>query len=338
MPDDSLHQPHDKLFRATFSDPANAAAFLRAHLGGPLPALVDWKSLSPLPGSFINPEMSGLEADLLFSAKIGGSDAMFYILWEHQRSEAPLMGLRLLSYMVRIWKRQARERGFSGKLSPILPLVLAQDKDHWKTSTRFHELFTFPQGGWEAVQTCTPDFAFRLLQLVDLPYQEIQGTPEGVLALRSLKAEPLGELLHDLVWDHAVLTGVSREAVERFFRYVLNANVDTEAFRAKVDLQESKHLTQLAMTLADRFRQEGRQEGHQEGRVEGRVEGRQEGLYEGEVLSRRQTLLEVLEVRFGSIPEGLGEMLAAVSDLDRLKALHRTALTSPDLEAFASGL
>ena len=74
------------------------------------------------------------------------------------------MGLRLLSYMVRIWKRQARERGFSGKLSPILPLVLAQDKEHWKTSTRFHELFTFPQGGWEAVQTCTPDFAFRLLQ------------------------------------------------------------------------------------------------------------------------------------------------------------------------------
>ena len=40
MPEDSLHQPHDKLFRATFSDPRNAAAFLCHHLGGPLPALV----------------------------------------------------------------------------------------------------------------------------------------------------------------------------------------------------------------------------------------------------------------------------------------------------------
>ena len=236
--------------------------------------------------------------------------------------------------MVHICKRKAVERVPLAKFSPILPLVLAQDKDHWKTSTRFHELFTFPQRGWEAVQTCTPDFAFRLPQLVDLPYEEIQGTPEGVLALRSLKAEPMGELLHDLVWDHAVLTGVSREAVERFFRYVLSANVDTEAFRAKVNRQESKHLTQLAMTLADRFRQEGRQEGHQEGLQK----GLEKGLYEGEVLSRRQALLEVLEVRFGSVPEGLGETLAAVSDLDRLRALHRTALTSPDLEAFASGL
>ena len=102
MPDDPLHQPHDKLFRATFSDPRNAAAFLRHHLGGPLPALVDWDSLALLPGSFIDSRMAGSEADLLFSARIGGSDALFYILWEHQRSEAPLMGLRLLSYMVRV--------------------------------------------------------------------------------------------------------------------------------------------------------------------------------------------------------------------------------------------
>jgi len=128
MPDDSLHQPHDKLFRATFSNPENAAAFLRQHLDAPLPALVDWNSLSLLPGSFIDSKMAGSEADLLFSAKIGGSDALLYLLWEHQRTDAPLMGLRLLSYMVRIRKRQVTERGPSARLAPILPLVLAQDK------------------------------------------------------------------------------------------------------------------------------------------------------------------------------------------------------------------
>ena len=39
MPDESLHQPHDKLFRATFSNPENAAAFLRHHLDAPHPPL-----------------------------------------------------------------------------------------------------------------------------------------------------------------------------------------------------------------------------------------------------------------------------------------------------------
>jgi hypothetical protein len=239
------------------------------------------------------------------------------------------MGLRLPSNMVRIWKRQAGEGGPSTKLAPILPLVLAQDNDRWRTSTRFHELFNFPQHGWDAVRDCTPDFAFRLLELVDLPYEDIRGTPEGVLTLRSLKAEPLGELLHSQVWDRELISGVSREAVERFFRYVLNADVDREAFKAKVFAQGSTTLTSAAMTLAEQFRREGHQEGHQQ--------GRQEGLLEG-IASLHRALLEVLEVRFGAVPVGLGETLSTVSDLEKLKALHRAALTSPDLESFASGI
>jgi len=32
MPEDDIHQPHDKLFRAAFSNPEIAAAFLQAYL------------------------------------------------------------------------------------------------------------------------------------------------------------------------------------------------------------------------------------------------------------------------------------------------------------------
>ena len=326
MPDDPLHQPHDKLFRATFSDPRNAAAFLRHHLGGPLPALVDWDSLSLLPGSFIDSRMKGSEADLLFSARIGGSDALFYILWEHQRSEDPTMALRLLTYMVRIWDDQLKKQGRPARLAPILPVVLAQDKDRWKTSSEFHDLFTFPEEIEKMARACTPDFSFRLLQLADMAYEDIHGTPEGILTLRSLKAEPIGELLRSEVWDRDLITGVSREWVERFFRYVLNADVDREAFKARVYSQGSAVLNSAAMTLAEQFRQEGWQQGQQEGRQE------------GEVCSRQQVLLEALEVRFGSIPARLGAALSAVRDLERLKALNRAALISPDLETFASNL
>jgi hypothetical protein len=118
--------------------------------------------------------------------------------------------------------------------------------------------------------------------------------------------------------------------VERFFRYILNANVDRAAFQARVESQESKPLTELAMTLADRIRQEGHRQGLQEGHQEGRLEG--------ETLSRRQSLLEILEVRFGTLPGGLAETISVISDPDRLRALHRSALTCPHLEAFASCL
>ncbi len=52
----------------------------------------------------------------------------------------------------------------------------------------------------------------------------------------------------------------------------------------------------------------------------------------------QRALLEVLEGRFGSVPTGLTETLLAVSDSEKLKALHRAALTSPDLDTFASSL
>ena len=127
------------------------------------------------------------------------------------------------------------------------------------------------------------------------------------------------------MWDRGVIAGVSVEAVERFFRYMLNANVDRQGFDASVKQLHSKNLTELAMTLADRIREEGLETGLQKGRQEG-------------IASLHRALLEVLEVRFGAAPAGLAETLSTVSDLEQLKTLHRAALTSPDLESFALSL
>ena len=57
MPEDEIHQPHDKLFRVAFSNPETAAAFLQAYLDPALVALVDWSSLHVEPGSFIDAQM-----------------------------------------------------------------------------------------------------------------------------------------------------------------------------------------------------------------------------------------------------------------------------------------
>ncbi|MEN9285858.1 MAG: hypothetical protein RLZZ179_3351 [Verrucomicrobiota bacterium] len=96
------------------------------------------------------------------------------------------------------------------------------------------------------------------------------------------------------------------------------------------------------MTLAQQLRNEGRQEGRQEGRNEGRQEGRNEGRQEGErkgsVATGRQAVLEALEIRFGPVPEGLRESIAAIDDPARLRVLHRTAIVSESMEAFAAAL
>lgn len=46
----------------------------------------------------------------------------------------------------------------------------------------------------------------------------------------------------------------------------------------------------------------------------------------------------MLETRFGAVPADRISALNTVIDEDRLKALHRLAITCPDLDAFVAGL
>ena len=318
LPESPLHQPHDKLVKSTFSDPDNARAFLQAHLPNNLVRRMDWTSLSLLSGSFIDPEFAATSSDLLFTAKIDGHPAFLYILFEHQNQEAPLIGLRLLTYMVRIWNDYLRNNPGATKLPAILPLVLAQDSKPWKSSTRFADLIDIPEGVGEDIKKHIPDFEFQLVELYRMPFDKILGTPMGILTLRALKAEKLQALLDDPVWDETLLIQLSPASFEMLMRYILDRDLDKPAFRRKLKTLQNPKLSKNAMSLAEQFRQEGRQEGL--------------------IFSQQQAILEALEIRFQRAPEGLLEEIEAITDSEKLTRLHRAAITSADLESFAAEL
>jgi predicted transposase/invertase (TIGR01784 family) len=318
MPESPLHQPHDKLVKSTFSDPDNARAFLQANLPRKLARRIDWSTLSLASGSFIDPEFAATSSDLLFTAKIDGQPAFLYILFEHQNQEDPLIGLRLLTYMVRIWSDHLRDDPGATKLPPILPLVLAQDNKPWKSSTRFADLIDIPEGAGEELKKHIPDFEFQLVELFRMPYNKILGTPMGILTLRALKAEKLQALLDDTVWDESLLVQLSPACFEMLMRYILDRDLDKPAFRRKLQTLHNPKLSKNAMSLAEQFRQEGRQEGL--------------------ILSKQQDILEALEIRFERVPEGLREEIETIIDAKKLTHLLRAAITSANLESFAAEL
>jgi predicted transposase/invertase (TIGR01784 family) len=324
-----LHQPHDKLVKSTFSDPDNARAFLEGHLPRKLARRIDWTSLTLVSGSFIDPEFAASSSDLLFTAKIDGHPAFLYILFEHQNQEDSFIGLRLLTYMVRIWNDYLRTNPGATKLPPILPLLLAQDNKPWKSSARFADLIDIPEGAGD-IKKHIPDFEFQLVELFRMPFEKILGTPMGILTLRALKAEKLQALLDDTVWDESLLIQLPSASFEMLMRYILDRDLDKPTFRRRLETLRNPQISKNAMSLAEQFRQEGRQEGHREGVLK----GRQEGL----IFSKQQDILEALEIRFERVPEGLREEIESISDSKKLTRLHRTAITSADLESFAAEL
>ena len=88
--------------------------------------------------------------------------------------------------------------------------------------------------------------------------------------------------------------------------------------------------------------QKGLQKGIQKGLVEGRQKGRQEGLVEGLekgiVQTARESILDVLDTRFGQVPDSVREPVNAIGSERTLKELHRRAILTPSLEEFQAAL
>ena len=326
MPEEPIHQPNDKLLKATFSNPDNARAFFQNYLPQQISDAVNWNSLSLESSSFVDPQFAASESDLLFSLKLHQSDAFLYLLFEHQSTEDPRMALRLLSYMLRIWERFAAAHPAPAKLPAILPIVLAQGKRPWRTAPRLEDLLDLPVEIADIIRPWQPTFVYHLLELVRIPYDKLAGTPEGILTLRALKAEPLNELLSDPLWEESLLFAISESALERIVRYVLNADSNVSLLKERIRKIHSKPLQNKTITLADQLKQEGKRE------------GRREGLSEGHLLALRLSVSRALEIRHGSCPLGIREALESIEDPKRLEQLHEGAIRADSLESFAQTL
>jgi predicted transposase/invertase (TIGR01784 family) len=266
MPPKDLHQPHDKLFKAGFSVPANTAAFLAAHRPSGLVEAVSWDSLQLEPGSFIDETFQHCESDLLFSTTLNGSPVLVYLLFEHQRQNDPWIALRLLKYQIGIWEQFRSKQPQATRLPLIIPVVLAQNANHWEISTQFADLLDLSPEQIDQLSQWLPCWTFRLIQLADLPFDKILGTPAGIMVLRTLKAEQTHQLLAPSVWDETLLSQLPSSLVKTLLTYIFHAgSVDKQAFMNNVVEVTKAELKYTAMTLAQQFHQEGLQEGLQKG-------------------------------------------------------------------------
>jgi flagellar biosynthesis/type III secretory pathway protein FliH len=164
------------------------------------------------------------------------------------------------------------------------------------------------------------------MQLAEMPYEAIPGTPTGILILRVMKAYKQNALLDEAVWDEVLLSAVPSQIFEFVLRYILDGEIDKDAFETNLKKLKNPQTQNTAMTLAQRYRQEGRNEGRQEGWEKGLLKGHQDNV------------IKALEIRFERVPEGLEEAIREVTDETHLSQLLRAAIQSADLEAFSASL
>jgi hypothetical protein len=120
--------PHDALFKAAFSKPRHARGLLRSLVPEPLGRRIDWSTLRLESGIAVGDEdLDEQRMDLVFSICARAPKkrrVLIYVLAEHQSKVDPWMVLRLLGYLVAIWKGYRAQRPRAKKLPAILPIVV----------------------------------------------------------------------------------------------------------------------------------------------------------------------------------------------------------------------
>jgi hypothetical protein len=319
---------HDAFFKEMLSRPEHAASLLRQILPATLVARIQFDSLAPCAGSYVDDALKERHSDLLFSVPIDGRPALIYILFEHQSTVDGLMSFRLLRYEVRIWERWLRDHPGALELPVILPVVLHHSVTGWTGSTAFQDLLDADEATLADVAPYVPNFQFVLEDLSHETDEHLRARAITALARLSLWCLRHAREPWELVDHFGAWAGLAREvrrapngmaALVLIMRYIFATNepAEPEALVQRLLAAVGEEGKEEIMTAADQLMERGRAQ----------------GLVQG----RREVLLDQLRERFGALSDATVARVTAAGTTE-LQAWSKRVLTAPALsDVFAAG-
>jgi hypothetical protein len=210
--------------------------------------------------SFIDAQFVQSEADLLFSVTVAGQPGYVYFLFEHQSTPDTFMMLRLLGYMVRVWKSFHRKSPERDRLPVIIPMVLFHGPKGWQAPLSFRSLVDLPA---ESFAPYTPAFECELYDLSPWGKDQLAGGAvirilgDLLGACGRPDAEDRVRRAFDTLNELLNAPGFARY-LEIFFRYVLHVfDIPKERLRELVAETLQRDVTEWIMTTYEQLKQEG---------------------------------------------------------------------------------
>ena len=117
--------------------------------------------------SYVLPDFSEQESDILYKVNLKEKEIIFYILFEHQSTVDHSMSIRLLFYITDLYrdyikdfdKGEIKKKGF--RLPAVVPIVFYDGEDRWTATRRLREKIL----GFEEFGNCVIDFEYILIDL-----------------------------------------------------------------------------------------------------------------------------------------------------------------------------
>ncbi len=326
-PEQLIRQFHENGLKLLLYDAANVRDLVT--LRDPTRAArIDFARLTVDPTSYVAADYRHLCSDLVlkvpYRTRLAGRPRTLtlYLLLEHQSEPDVLMALRVLEYLVHIYKGQVRAATRGGRphtdfrLQPVLPVVLYTGERSWETLTSLAELV---EGGGEDFADVVPQLRPLFLNLAAVPAKELEtsggyfGWLLELIRLRHAPADEFRSTTSRVIGHLEAMAEVERERWLLFLSYIGTMIHQERARPEHPELYElignsirsdtrRREVETIMETMADYLR----------------AEGHKEGRRAGEIHSRQQTLVRLLRRRFGRVPRATEQLIRATQDTTRL--------------------
>jgi len=319
-----VSNPHDRFFREIFSRRATLQEFVRRYLPREVVRGLDLRTLAPVDGSFVDPDLRLHEADLVCRVALtSGERAYLYLLFEHKSQPDRFVALQLLRYLTKLWD-QEQKHSRKLPLPTVIPLVFYHGRRRWTVAAEFSALFQCP----DHLAPYVPSFRYELIDLSGYSDDQIRGgvlLRVGLLAMRHIfdpqPADSLSRILRLLETVAGTRSGLrALEAVMRYF--AASERVEEKELHEALATVFPDEGEKLMISMAEKYIREGIKEGKRQGSAE----------------TARADVLEVLEARFGDVPVSVAERIRETEDVGLLRSLHKKAVTIESLGRFQEAL
>lgn len=316
---------HDGGYKLLYSHSAMVRDLLCGFVPGAWVKGLDLSSLERCSGSYVTDDLRDRADDLIWRLRWGDDWLYVYLLLEFQSTIDPWMAVRIQTYLGLLYQDliRADSLSHSGRLPPVLPLVLYNGASPWNAADSLEPLI---EPAPAVLNRYRPRQAYLLLD--EQALAKAGALPEHNLcsALFRLEAsrgaDEALDILQALVdWlKSPEQTGLRRAFAVWFGRVFLPKRLPGVSMPPLNDLTEVyAMLADNVETWTDQWKREGLEQGSRE--------------------ATRHLLTRLARRRFGpTIAEQTGQLLASISDLQQLEEFGDQVLLSEDGEDWLSAL
>ena len=299
MSENNKNNVHDKSYKDLFSNKETFLNLIQSFVSDTWGKKLTKDNLVLVNKSYILSDYEEQESDIVYKANFDGNDVYFYVLLEFQSSVDFRMPIRLLLYMIEIWREKLKNTKLnefkrkSFRLPAIVPIVLYNGKNKWTAAKELRDVISNSEIFGDNIL----NFKYKFIDVNRFEKEELykkQDISSAIFLLdQNINRIEFYNRLKDIIIGFNKL---STEEKIQLKRWLMNINIAEKDFKENIEKIFNANKEEVLNMTSNISK--GLEKLKEDGKIEGKTE----------------ILIKQLSKKFKSIPEEYIEKIKSLPE------------------------